>query len=306
MFRAEGIGSFPIARLMRWWILCATAGWSIAIASSPALGADGDLPSGTPTRADSPLALVAAVLPSSRAVQVGQTATAFATILATGSGTATGCSIAPINAPIGTVFSFQQTNNANVPIGAPNTPADIVGGGSQSFVFSLTPGSPFLATQLHFSFSCANGLSAPDTPGVNTFLLTSSSAPTPDVVALAASVGGIATVPESTGIGAFAVASINVGADAMITVTADTEPILLPLTLSLCQSNPITAACSNPTVPIPSVTLRINQGDTPTFSIFAQATGNIPFDPAVNRINVRFRTDAGGIVGSTSVAVQTR
>jgi hypothetical protein len=270
----------------------------------PVLAADVDFaPS---IRADPPIALVAAVLPSSRAVQVGQTATAFATILATGSGTATGCSIAPINAPPGTAFSFQQTDGANVPIGAPNTPADIRADGAQSFVFSLTPGSSFLAMELHFSFACSNAPSAPDTPGVNTLVLTSSSDPTPDVVALAASVGGIATVPESAGIGAFAVASVNVGADAMITVTADTEPVLLPLTFALCQSDPFSAECVNPKLPAPSVTLRINHGDTPTFAIFAQATGNIPFNPAVNRINVRFRTEAGGVVGSTSVAVQTR
>ena len=68
------------------------------------------------------IALGAAILPGSRAVQVNHTATAFATILATGTGTATGCAITPTNAPAGTAFSYQQTNASNVPIGTPNTP----------------------------------------------------------------------------------------------------------------------------------------------------------------------------------------
>ena len=69
--------------------------------------------------------LAAAVLPGSRAVQVGQQATAFATIFNAGTATATGCSIALINAATGTMFAYQQTNAQNVPIGTPNTPIDI-------------------------------------------------------------------------------------------------------------------------------------------------------------------------------------
>jgi hypothetical protein len=50
----------------------------------------------------------------------------------------------------------------------------------------------------------------------------------------------------------------------------------------------------------------INAGATPTFAIFATASGQVPFDPANNRIFVIF-SDAGGTVrGSTSVAVETQ
>jgi hypothetical protein len=254
---------------------------------------------------DQAIALGSAVLPGSRAVQVGQPATAFATILATG-GDGIGCSIVPTNAPPGAVFSYQQTNAANVPIGAPNTPADIPAGGAQTFVFAVTPGQAFSATELHFSFGCTNTNAAPDIPGVNTLLLTASSGPTPDTVALAAAPGGIVTIPGSTGAGAFAVASVNVGADALITIVADTGSAQLPLLLSLCQTNPLTSVCINPAVPAGSVTVQINHGDTPTFAIFAQAMGAIQFSPAVNRIFARFKTQAGGTVGSTSVAVHTQ
>jgi hypothetical protein len=78
----------------------------------------------------------------------------------------------------------------------------------------------------------------------------------------------------------------------------------LPLTLTLCQTNPQTGACINPSVPASSVSLTINAGETPTFSIFAQASGSIPLDAATKRIFVRFRE--GTILrGATSVAVTT-
>ena len=248
----------------------------------------------------------AAILPGSRAVQVGQTATVFATLLATGPGTATGCTIAPANAPPGTAFAYQQTNAANQPIGTPNTPATIPGGQGQSFVLSLTPSQAFPATQINFAYGCTNTNAVSVIPGVNTLLLTSSTSPTPDIVALAAAVGGIVSLPGPTGIGALAVATVNVGASALITVTADTGGAQLPLTLTLCQTNPLTGVCINPTTPASSVNVQINANETPTFAIFAQGAGTIPFSPGVNRINVLYKTQTGGTVGSTSVAVRTQ
>jgi hypothetical protein len=251
-------------------------------------------------------ALAAAILPGSRAVPAGSPATAFALILAIGTETATGCSIAPTNAPPGTAFSYQQTNAANQPIGAPNTPVDIPASEFRTFLVALTPSQPFSATELQFGFDCTNTAPAPVTPGVNTLLLTSAAGPTPDVVAIAVAVGGIVTIPGTTGIGALAVASLNVGAGALIVVTADTGSAQLPLALTVCQTNPVTSQCINPAAPATSVTTQINTGETPTFAIFAHAQGAIPFNPGVNRVFVRFRTQAGGTVGSTNVAVQTQ
>src|SRR5262249_1133388 len=72
-----------------------------------------------------PSPLLAAVLPSSRSVQVGAQATAFATIINTGTSTATGCKIAPGTA-VSASFDFQTTNSAtNAVTGTPNTPVDI-------------------------------------------------------------------------------------------------------------------------------------------------------------------------------------
>ena len=70
--------------------------------------------------------LAAAVLPSSRSVQVGASATAFATIINTGTTPGLGCSIAPSPPIAGMTFSYQITDaSTNVPTGTPNTPVDI-------------------------------------------------------------------------------------------------------------------------------------------------------------------------------------
>jgi hypothetical protein len=73
--------------------------------------------------------------------------------------------------------------------------------------------------------------------------------------------------------------------------------------VNLCQTNPQTGQCASAigsTVPV-----TIGAGQTPTFGVFVTASSFIPFDPANNRIFVRFRDPQGVTVGSTSVAVQT-
>ena len=44
---------------------------------------------------------------------------------------------------------------------------------------------------------------------------------------------------------------------------------------------------------------------TPSFAVFVEGLGFIPFDPSVNRIFIRFKDQNGITRGSTSVAVQT-
>ena len=100
-------------------------------------------------------------------------------------------------------------------------------------------------------------------------------------------------------------ATVNVGASGPITVSADTGNATLPVSLSVCQTIPATGECIGGP-PGPTVTTQINAGQTPTFAIFVTGTGNVPFDPANNRIFVRFK-DLGGVTrGATSVAVRTQ
>ena len=177
----------------------------------------------------------------------------------------------------------------------------------QTFVFALTPSAPIPPTDVRLNFVCNNTAVAPITTGLNTLLFSASADPTPDVVALAATVGntGIANISGLSGPGAFAVATVNVGASGQITVSADTGAANLPITLSLCQTTPSTGVCLGSAGS--SVTTQINSGQTPTFAIFIQGNGQlIPFDPANNRIVVRFKDAGGATRGATSVAVRTQ
>jgi hypothetical protein len=247
---------------------------------------------------------VAAILPSSRSVGVGATATVFATVINSRSTTVTQCAIAPTTG-VPAAFTFQTADAANQLIGPANTAVDIPPGGAQSFVLSLTPTGPFSATDVTFAFWCANAVSPAPLLGVNTLLLSASATPVPDIVALAASGDpGIVDIPGAAGTGVFAVATVNVGAGASITASADTGSASLPVSIALCQTNPATGVCLGS--PAGSVTTQINAGETPTFGIFVTGGGTVPFDPANNRVFVRFK-DAGGITrGATSVAVRTQ
>jgi hypothetical protein len=137
-------------------------------------------------------------------------------------------------------------------------------------------------------------------------LLSGSTTPVPDIVALAATSqkDGTLHLMGTTGSNAFAVATVNVGASAQITATANTGAVTLPLAIALCQTDPTSGQCLSP--PASSVTTTVNANATPTLGMFATASGSVPFDPANNRIFVQFG-DAGGVVrGSTSVAVEMR
>ncbi len=252
------------------------------------------------------VSLLAAVLPSSRSVRVGVAATVFATVINVSSTTAIQCGITLLtNIPVVTLF---QTTNplTNQLTGTPNTPVSIPAGATQSFVLSFTPTQTFAPTDAQMSFDCANTFPAPINTGLNTVLLSASATPVPDIVALAATStnDGIANIPGTNGTGAFAVATANVGASGNITASADTGNAALPVSIFLCQTNPVSGQCISAINT--SVPTQINANATPTFGIFVRSNGNVPFDPATNRIFVRFK-DGGGITrGSTSVAVRTQ
>ncbi len=247
-----------------------------------------------------------AVLPSSRSVQVGIPATAFATMVNAGTNTIKSCGISNMSF-VPANFNYQITDPAtNAVIGSPNTPVDIAAGAFQTYIFSFTPTAPFPPTEVQMSFSCTNTVPAPIAAGLNTLLLSASATPISDIVALAATTtnDGIVNVPGTNGTGAFAVATVNVGAGESITVSADTGSATLPVNISLCQTDPATGQCIS--VIGSSVTTQINANATPTFGIFVKGTGNVPFEPAANRIFVRFK-DGGNVTrGSTSVAVRTQ
>ena len=246
--------------------------------------------------------LVSAVLPTSRSVELGNTATAFVTMINGGSQQARNCSIVPETAlPLD--FSFQPTDPAtNALIGTPNQPMSLDPGAAQTFLVSMHPTVAFDTVEMRLRYVCDNSAPAAALTGINTLSLSASETAVPDVVALAATTtgDGVARVPP----GFFSLATVNVGSTGTVSVTADTGLANLPLSVSLCETNPTTGACVNPAVPAASLVTQAPAGGTQTFAVFLSAAEAIALDPARSRVFVRF-TDASGVVrGATSVALQ--
>jgi hypothetical protein len=259
-----------------------------------------------PARPDPSGGLLAAVLPSSRSVQVGVSATTFATIINRGSITATDCGITLLS-NIPAISFFEITDPlTNQLTGFLNTPVDIPAGGAQSFFLRLTPTQAFVPTDVQLNFDCTNTDSAPIASGLNTLLLSASTTPVPDILALAATStsDGIVNIPEAIGAGAFSVATMNLGASGNITVSADTGNAILPLNVFLCETDPGNGQCISALSA--NVTTQINANATPTFAVFAFARGHVSFAPAAARIFVRFKDSEAIIRGLTSVAVRTQ
>jgi len=103
----------------------------------------------------------AAVLPTSRSVEVDGTATVFATILNPDDVTATNCAIQPATTQDADFF-FQTTHPlTNELTGTINTAVDIPAGGSQSFLIGMIPRSEFGPFNVEFAFFCGNTGAAP-------------------------------------------------------------------------------------------------------------------------------------------------
>jgi hypothetical protein len=246
--------------------------------------------------------LFASTLPASRSVVSGTLASVFASVVNGAAATATGCRIEVINTLPGT-FNYRTTDpETNQPDpGPPNPVVSIPVGGSQSYVFELTPTEPFDMVDIQFSYACDNAGPAAVASGLNTVFLASSDSPTADIVALAATTTGQGTVVAAPGApGAFAVATANVGSGEVINVTPSVSDPALPMTLTVCETNP-DGTCLAP--PANSVTRSIASNETPTFSVFVDTTASIPFLPADNRIRVVFTDPIGNVKGATSVAV---
>jgi streptogramin lyase len=272
------------------------------------LNADAAVTANFTAKSSSDVVLVSAVLPTSRSVQIGAVATAFATMINASNDTAGSlCQIQPATS-LPADFFFQSTDpQTNHLTGARNTPVSIAPGAFQSFVFGFTPNVEIPPTNVALNFTCANAPApAASQVGLNTLLLSASTEPTPDIVALSATANsdGIVDIPGATGVGAFAIASANVGSAGAIIALANVGGANLPVTLSICETVPANGQCM--AAPAPSVTATVAANETPSFAIFVQGNGNVAFEPAANRIFVQFQDGNGAVRGSTSVAVRTQ
>jgi hypothetical protein len=249
----------------------------------------------------------AAVLPYARSAVTGTVTTALATILNAGPSTATQCGLAMPPGFPGT-FSYQTTDANNNLSGTANTPVDIPAGGGRMFMFAITPVVDLVEAELAVVFACSNTPVTVTVPGVNTFLVSASAAPTPDLAAVSVtpSHDGIVDIPGNTGTGFFVAAAINVGTAGIITATADDNGKALPLSLTICETNPSTGACINPPAPTVSTTAAVPHDGTVYYTIFVKGSGNIAYDPANKRLFLRLRSAGDGITrGATNVAVRT-
>jgi hypothetical protein len=255
---------------------------------------------------EGPTVIFSSTLPGSRSVQVNANASAFATIVNASDFPAINCTIT-MGTDIPAIFtSYLTDRNTNGTISGPNPTTSIAANDYSTWAFKIVPTESFETVDVELIYDCLNSEPAAVFVGINTLLLSASQSQPADVVALSATVlnDGIVHIPGRAGTGFFAVASINVGASDSLTVTPRVSKQNLGLELSICETNPATAACLE-WPPAASVTTVIDSNATPTYSIFVKGNGDIPLDPAGSRIYVDFADPGGAIRGSTSVAVMT-
>lgn len=250
--------------------------------------------------------ITGAVLPTSRSVQVGSPATAFATVINLGTETATNCGLA-LGTMINATFEYRTTDPVtNLPIEPPQQTANIAPGGSQSWVFGVTPNAPLAPTEVTIAMDCDNSDPAAVYPSVNTLLLSASNTPIPDMVALAATLAndGVVRAPGYHGTGVFSVATSNVGAAGTITALPQLMGNTGGASAFICETNP-DGSCKPPGPAASVPDIPVGAGEARSFGIFVAGNGAAPFDPANTRANVRFQ-EAGVTRGATGVAYETQ
>ena len=188
-----------------------------------------------PEPSGAPASLAAAVLPGSRSVALGATATVFGSMVNSGSTTLGNCQVAlQPGTPAGLTMSFQATDpTTNQPVGPPNQTVTIAANAAQSFVLGFQSSAAQSIPAYAPVFGCDGSQPAPTIAGVDTVALSFSSAPVADIIALVATVQpGVVQVPFSKQqAGAFAVAAGlpvsgvvgAVGAELTSPVTASTS-----------------------------------------------------------------------------------
>ncbi|MEE2567013.1 hypothetical protein [Hyphobacterium marinum] len=252
-------------------------------------------------QAQAQTSISAAILPTARTTTVGQPATAFASIVNSGSQMATGCRPALMDGSLPVALAYQTTSPANALTGTANTPADIAPGSTQNYLFSLTPSQSFDSLPVIIDFLCDDGVRGAYVRGVTTFEL-SSRAFAPDIIAVAATLSGdgVARGNAPDGFAAFTVSAVNIGAGpAPVTVRPVSGLLDMPVRYDICQTD-AQSQCLGPRASSVTVTM----GSEPAFFV-VRAIGlgaGIPLYADVLRTDVVF-SDAEHVVrGRTSVA----
>ena len=129
----------------------------------------------------------------------------------------------------------------------------------------------------------------------------------PDLDRLDAIGDGIANIPGATGVTAFGAATVNIGAAGTVTASVDDNGAGLRADRAAVRHQPDDGRLHQPGArPAPSATFTLATNASATVAVFVTGTGNVPFDPANNRLFLRFKTADGVTRGATSVAVRTQ
>lgn len=248
--------------------------------------------------------LVSAVLPLARSVTINTPATAFATVINAGNFALSDCSFSTPPGLDGK-FHFQTTDpQTNAVTGTEDAAVTLGALEAQSYVFSVLSSESIAQMEIPLIYSCDDGIGVGIIDGINVFRLAVDENPVADVIAVA----GVAGIRGDTGtvfllgdnrIEFFVVATSNIGAAADITVTATTSNDALPITVQACIDSADCPAATN------SLQELQTANSTAAYFFLVTAQGDVPFDPAANRINVNFTDSTGVLRGSTSVAVTT-
>ena len=252
--------------------------------------------------------LVSAVLPYARSMSAFAPATAFATVINSGSVEAQTCTLALQNTTgqaATPTFSYQQTNAAtNLPVGPQNPTFNILPGAPASFVFSATYVATAANDEVFVVADCANSDPSARGAGVNSALISAAAGNSPDIVSVAATAPtpGIADLPSDGRRGAVALSAINIGSAGAVVLRGDLGPVSLPLEIEFCETDPGTGACITPRVLELDVTFA--QNEVKTFAMFIRAHGPIRFVPERFRVFAIFQ-EGQASRGGTSVALRT-
>jgi len=247
-----------------------------------------------------PTLLVNSVLPTSRTPYVGSPVTIYNTVINAGAYPASGVTLSMVNQPPGT-FSYRQSNCSNNSlIGGINPSITIASGAVACYVLTFTPSAPFAASNVHIRAQASNAAGTNLLLGINTWLLRATSSAGPDIIALTTTTDFHQIACSGTK--AFAVASSNVGTATTgnISVTANTGSTVLPLSISISETNPSTGVIIGD-----HILENIGAGENRTVVVFVTFHGCVSFDPANKRIFIEFRDASNNVVGSTSTAVST-
>ncbi len=268
--------------------------------------------------------LNAAVLPSSRAVAIGEQATFFAVLANSGTSAVTNCRIALAGtAPAGMSAGFQTTDTNNQLTGTTDTAVGIAAGAAQNYLVRVSSPAAFEG-KAPLVFICDEG-SAFSFNAVNQPDLRVTSSAGPDIVALGSTISGdgIVNVDLNNRLGAMSIAAINVGAaiaaetpeglskpaanEAVITIAGEISAFLLNtgIQIFVCETD-AGGVCLAPLAL--SVDANIGDGGS-TFSAFAVKADDpargVPFIPNYFRLKVTFKDANGKLVGSTSAALNS-